>query len=465
MFFYTELYEIMINLKDKFAVAITKTMIKIIKSLNIGSGTNFPGRIARKISPEILSKLVNQTKKEIVVVTGTNGKTTTSGFISSILSSGGRNIAHNRKGANMLPGITTAMIQEASLNCRLNIDNCLLEVDEAYSVKAVDEFNPEIMLITNLFRDQLDRYGELDATAKKICTAIDKTTKKKHLKLILNADDPIVANITNNKNVSKIFYGFNSVNFTNLDKNIKAPQEIATCQCGKKYNYSKLFYGHIGHYYCDCDVLRPRPKIDASVEIDATSSILTINEPKNLSSSIRINMPGLYNAYNALAAITLGLETGLNIDTIKNALENYETVFGRAELTYLRKKPCLIQLIKNPIGASEVLRTVKNDDASRLLIIINDDYADGKDVSWLWDANFELLSNHHKEIVTSGIRAADMATRLKYAGINKDKIKIIDNIKKAVGYSLNNLQQNEKLYILPTYTALLKLQNILKKLI
>lgn len=455
----------MINLKDSIAIITSKSISNFIKNIGFGGGTTVPGRLARKISPNILSHLVNQTKKEIIVVTGTNGKTTTSGFIANILEKDHRKIAHNRKGANMLPGITAAIIQKSSNTANLDVDNCLLEIDEAYSVKAVDEFSPEVMLITNLFRDQLDRYGELDTTAKKIHQAIEKTIIKKPLKLILNADDPIVANIFEEQtNLHRIYYGFNDIKFVNIDSNIKTPQEVATCKCGKKYEYSKIFYGHIGHYYCNCGVVRPECQVSADVEIDSVSSKLTIYTKNNDTFKINVNMPGLYNAYNALGAITLALELNISQEVIKESFDNYETVFGRAESITIKDKPVLIQLIKNPIGASEVLRTVKNDESSKLLIIINDNYADGRDVSWLWDANFELISNYKKEVVTSGVRAADMATRLKYAGIKYSKIKIIDNIKDAVEYSVNNLKNGEKLYILPTYTALLKLQYILKKI-
>jgi len=449
------------KLKYKFSILITKTLTGLIQYFNIGSGTNFPGRIGRKIAPDILSHLVKQSKKEIIVVTGTNGKTTTAGFISNILNAADRKIAHNKMGANMLTGLTAAIIQDSNLNAELDTDHCLLEIDEAYFARAVDEFNPNLLVITNLFRDQLDRYGELDTTAKKIKEAISKTITKKPLKVILNADDPIVASITYNKEVENIYFGFKEVTFVGQDKDVKSPQEAATCRCGEKYNYSRIFYGHIGHYSCSCGISRPVPDVEATAKIGVTSSEITIYSKKLGEFTVKVNMPGLYNAYNALASITACIELGISSTDIINGLGNYSTIFGRAELINLKGKPVLIQLIKNPIGATEVLRTVKDDKNSKLLIIINDNYADGRDVSWLWDANFELLAGHEKQIVTSGIRASDMAVRLKYAGIDKDNLKIIDNINDAVKYSLANVHENEKLYILPTYTALLQLQKIL----
>lgn len=453
----------MIKIKNTVSIVTTKLAAQVIKVLNLGDGTNLPGRIARRITPEILTSLVNQSKKEIITVTGTNGKTTTCGFISGILNADGRKIAHNKKGANMLAGITTALVLESSLLGNLNVDHCLIELDEAYSPKAFDEFNPEIMLVTNLFRDQLDRYGELDVTAKKIHLAIEKTIKVKPLTLVLNADDPIVANIVNDLNLKPVFYGFDEILFVGQDTEISQVKEIATCKCGENFEYNKLFYGHIGHYYCKCGIQRPIPRFNARVEITPDSSLIIISEENGSEFQVNIKMPGLYNAYNALGAIIVAKELGISAENIVKGLEHYDTVFGRAELLTIKEKQVLIQLIKNSIGASEVLRTVKDDKNSKLLIIINDNYADGRDVSWLWDANFELIANYKKQIVTSGERAEDMATRLKYVGINPKNILIEPNIEDAISYCLNNVQKEEKLYILPTYTALLNMQKILKK--
>lgn len=447
------------------SIPLTKLLIYLIKLSGSGAGTNFPGKIARKISPDLLSYLVKQTKKEVLVVTGTNGKTTTSGFIAGILKESGRKTVHNRRGANMLTGITAAVVEKSSIFAELNPDNCLFELDEAYFAKAVDEFTPDAVLVTNLFRDQLDRYGELNTTAKKIEQAIEKTRSIKPSKIILNADDPIVSSLGADYRENKIFYGFEEIKFVNQDDNIKSPQETTNCKCGGRYSYEKVFYGHLGHFYCACGHKRPVPQISAKAIIDINSSTLTINSPEHEEFVVNVNMPGLYNAYNALSAITMALSIGISIEDIKKGLENYSTVFGRAETLIMKGKKVLIQLIKNPIGATEVLRTVKDDSNGRMLIIINDNYADGRDVSWLWDANFELLSGHNKKVIVSGIRATDMAVRLKYAGIKAENIIIIEDIKKALGKALSKTEKEEKLYVLPTYTALLDLQKIQKEFI
>lgn len=445
------------------SISFLKLLVFVIKSLKIGEGTNFPGRIARKISPDLLSFLVKQTKKEIITVTGTNGKTTTSGFIAGILEADGRKIVHNKRGANMLDGITTATANEAGVFGELNADNCLLEIDEAFLVKAVDEFNPDIVLVTNLFRDQLDRYGELNTAAKKIESAIQKTAKIKPPKVILNADDPIVSALGDGK--QRLFYGFEDIKFANRNENISSPQETANCKCKKRYSYTKIFYGHLGHFYCSCGCKRPVPHISATALVDVIGSRLTVKKPDGEEFTVNVKMPGLYNAYNALAAISAALSIGINPENIQKGFANYSAVFGRAETLTMSGKKVLTQLIKNPAGATEVLVTVKDDENGRLLIVINDNYADGRDVSWLWDANFDLLSGHKKPVIVSGTRACDMAVRLKYAGIKDDNIIIIEDIEKALKKSLLNVQNNEKLYILPTYTALLSLQKIQRKFI
>ncbi len=465
-------YNIFMKKKLSYFISIpfTKLLVQLIKLSGGGAGTNLPGKIARRLSPDILSYLVKQTKKEILVVTGTNGKTTTSGFIAGILKADGRKAVHNKRGANMLTGITTAVVSKSSCFAELNPDNCLLEIDEAYLVKAVDEFTPDVILVTNLFRDQLDRYGELNTTAKKIDQAIEKTfasvekltnsPKTKLPKLLLNADDPIVSSLGEDFSESRIFYGFEDIKFVNQDEAINSPQETTNCKCGNRYNYEKIFYGHLGHFYCTCGNKRPIPQVSAKAIIDVNSSKIIINSQYHEEFSINIRMPGLYNAYNALSAITMALNIGISAENIRQGIENYSTIFGRAETLCMKGKKVLIQLIKNPIGATEVLRTVKDDVNGRLLIIINDNYADGRDVSWLWDANFELLSTYNKTVIVSGVRASDMAVRLKYAGIKSENIIIIEDINKALEKSLFDVKKEEKLYVLPTYTALLSLQKI-----
>ncbi len=447
--------------KNIIAVNMGKGVALGLKLFNFGSGTSMPGIVAKKIAPKILSDLVNQTRKEIITVTGTNGKTTTANFVSAILKTAGRKVAHNTRGANMLTGVTTAMIESANCFAKLDADNSVLESDEAYLKVFADYFSADYLLVTNLFRDQLDRYGELDTTAKMIKTAIEKfKNRSENFTVILNADDPGLQSLADEKS---LFFGFEDIKFAFEHK--KSQGETATCSCGKDFEYSKIYYGHIGHYYCSCGKRRPDTFLKATAEIFVEHSVLYIKNPLTGEEfSVVVNMPGVYNAYNALGAITLAVKIGIASEDIINSFDGYKTVFGRAESCVLQGKNAIIQLIKNPVGAGEVLQTVCDDKSAKILIIINDDYADGRDVSWLWDANFELLKDYGKSIIVSGVRYADMAVRLKYAGIKPDNIVIEPDLKKAVKLALKNTFPDEKLYIMPTYTALLKMQKFIKNL-
>lgn len=471
------------HLRYKISIYLAKFVVWLIKALKIGSATNFPGKIARKIAPDVLSRLIKQVKGEIQVITGTNGKTTTAGLTASIFRADGRKIIHNSRGANMLTGITTAVMEASPISGTFSPagrpDNCIFEMDEAYLYSSFDEFNPDIMLVTNLFRDQLDRYGELNTIAGKIGAAIGKTCKVKPLKLVLNADDPMVSDIApdvSGDNITRIYFGFEEISRSGIEATGArehaplsgenyAPQESINCKCGKPFQYSKAFYGHLGYYECDCGVKRPVPQITATAQVGVSSSKIIIKRQSEEDFEVNVNLPGVYNCYNALAAVAMALTSGISVESIKKGFENYDTAFGRAENVKIKGKDVLIQLIKNPIGATEVIKTIKNDEKGRLFILINDNYADGRDVSWLWDANFELLSGYNKTAIISGVRASDMAVRLKYAGVNAKNIIIEENIERAFLSAIDGVEEGEKLYILPTYTALLELDRIKEKLV
>ncbi len=427
--------------KWKFYLALffAKSSYQFLKLTKLSSGTSIIGKYVLKIDKDFL-KHSNSYISTKINVTGTNGKTTTSGLISHLIFKENHSIINNSMGANMLNGVVNTIA--TSLNIFKKTDYSVIESDEAYLAKIYDKFDADFLIVTNLFRDQLDRYGELETTKKFIQNGINK---KENLTLFLNADDPLVASLQGN---NKIYYGVEDVFYADENlKNKSSVEEIFNCPCGKELKYSKKFYAQQGHYYCDCGYSRPEPKYKAQVTLYKDCSIIKIN-----GESYEVPLIGLFNAYNALAAISLCLELG--IKNIKENLTSFKVAFGRSEVKYLNGKKVLIQLIKNPIGANEVLKTVDLD--SNILIVINDNYADGRDVSWLWDAQFELLKNANKEIVVSGIRANDMALRLKYADVKN--VKIIENINQAIEHLSKNADNN--ITILPTYTALLKINKM-----
>lgn len=431
------------------SIVLARIIGLLIKLIGKSGGTSFVGLFTLKFNPDFLRYCSKYITGKKYSVTGTNGKTTTAGLIAQILEANGKKVIHNAQGANMLTGIANVFAKTILPTKRF--DNCVLESDEAYLLKLYDYMTLDYLVVTNLFRDQLDRYGELDTTAKKIQSAIDKN---EDLILILNADDPLVANL--GKNNKKIYYGFESIEFASVRTVSNAPVEMFNCICGKPLEYSKRFYAQQGHYYCNCGYHRPNcdyvgnAKIfDEYIEISVTHN--------NETTTYNVDIIGLYNAYNVLAAITTALKTGYSQNEIQTALKSYKAMFGRAEKTEINGHKTIIQLIKNPAGASEVLKTV--DLSSNILIAINDNFADGRDVSWLWDAEFELLKDTQKTIITSGIRAQDMALRLKYAGVPADKIKVIPDLFKAIEDVSSSEDQDEKITILPSYTALLQMKN------
>jgi UDP-N-acetylmuramyl tripeptide synthase len=449
---------------DTLAVIVGKLSAKAIRLTGAGLGSNVPGRVSRAISGSVLANLARQARKGVVAVSGTNGKSTTSGFISSILSEAGFKLAHNRQGANLVPGITASLIDAARWDGRLDVDYCLFETDEAALPLVAKEVKIDTIVVTNLFRDQLDRFGELDTTASLIAKGISLNNSR----AILNADDPNVAQLA--KDSDRFYYGIMDMADTECgDSSLAAANaELSYCgACGSEYLYDAFFYGQLGHYRCSkCDNRRPQPHVFARnvrVKAEGSSFELYRGEHEQVA-SIEIQLPGLFNVYNALAAAALAFSLGINADAVKNGLQNYTTLFGRSERLQLRGKTVLIQLIKNPAGASQAVRAAVNDPKARLLIAINDNYADGRDVSWLWDADFEQLSAHDKRIVVSGQRCYDMAVRCKYAGVSPDRIKVVPSLEGALLTALEETTTEQTLWLLPTYTCLLELQKIVRSL-
>ena len=433
------------KLKFYLSLIIARCAYIGIRLLNKSSGTSFVGMLVLKICPDFLKYCSKYIKKRIITITGTNGKSTTSGLIAHILETAHQKVVHNLKGANMLTGV--ANVFALSIAPLKRYDYAVIESDEAYLTKLYDYMKSDYLVVTNLFRDQLDRYGELNTTAEFIKNAIDKNPD---LKLILNADDPIVATFDRTKYAG--YYGFENVEYDcSYEHKSNAPTEVFNCMCGEELKYSKQFFAQQGHYYCPkCGYKRHECNYSADVKVYNDYSILTVRN-RGISFEFKVNLAGLYNAYNALAAISLGFEAGMNQEEIQKSLDTYQAIFGRTEKRTINGNPAVIQLIKNPTGASEVLKTV--DLKSNIVIAINDNYADGRDISWLWDSDFEQLKNAEKLVITSGCRANDMATRLKYAGIPQEKIIVEPNIKKAI----DKATTAGKTTILPSYTALLKI--------
>ena len=457
-----------LSLRDRSAVFAAQAASTLIKKMGLGLGSNLPGRIARKVSPGVLGALAAQSEKGILAVTGTNGKSTTSGILSSILRTAGFTFAHNKQGANLVTGITASLVQTASIIDGIKADYCLFEIDEAALPLVAREAHIKCVVVTNLFRDQLDRFGELDTTSKLIAKGIMQD--KSHA--VLNADDPNVAQMV--PDVERLFYGIEQVESGAASvcqvKGEKADStELAYCRnCQTEVVYDRIFYGQIGHWRCPaCDHHRPTPQVRAfEVAVGPLSSRFKLALGDRVEDCY-LPLPGLFNVYNALAAAACAYSQGVSPEAIRSGIKEYTTLFGRSEKMTVEGKPVVVQLIKNPAGATQAVASCVADSNPGILIAINDNLADGRDVSWLWDADFEQLATKlsldaDAKVTVSGQRAEDMAIRMKYAGLAADRIIVQPRLPQALRSALDNLAPGQTLWILPTYTNLLDLQKIMK---
>ena len=432
-----------------------------------GGGTTLPGRLLVSMDPEAISRLSERLTRGSIVISSTNGKTTTAGMIAGILRADGRQPVHNRAGSNMHWGVATALLEQRG-------DEGLFEVDEAWLPSVAAQVHPRLLVLGNLFRDQLDRYGELERLADEWAELVEQLARTGSegaataCEFALCADDPLIADLGRDRDLNRR----PGVTYFGIEDTSQALPELQHAfdakhcrRCGAPYAYERAFVGHLGHYTCpSCDADRPKPDVAATrIELRGMSgSSVRVATPEG-ELSLELPLPGLYNVYNALAAIAAGLRSGVPLDTVRAGLEAMTAVFGRVETIVVAGKPVSILLIKNPAGANEVLRTLMLEGAEGgkldLWIALNDRIADGRDVSWVWDADFELLAGSVRRVVCTGTRVAEMALRLKYAGWPTDRIEVVDGIAASLDEAVAGAP--ERLFALPTYTALLELRTLL----
>ena len=418
-------------------------------------GTSLPGKLLVRLAPDAISRLAARLERGTVVLSATNGKTTTATMVATVLEGAGVAVVHNRAGANMAGGVASALLQAARGRDGISGELGLFEVDEFWLDRLTPALAPRALLLGNLFRDQLDRYGELETIADRWLATVEELGER--CALILNADDPLIADL--GRGAGRVCY-FGVEDPAMAQPEMQHASDSKHCRrCGAPYAYEAIYLGHLGRYACpNCGARRPDPRVCASaIRLDGTRGArFELRTPAG-AASVRLPLPGLYNVYNALGATALCLELGVALATIVEGLERVTAAFGRAETVVLGGVEAQILLIKNTAGANEILRTLALEpDGLDVLAILNDRTADGRDVSWIWDADFELLAPHVRHVTCAGTRAAELALRLKYAGVPVARIDVIPGLAPALDAAA--AREAGRLFVLPTYTALLELR-------
>lgn len=451
------------KLKLTAAIAAGKIVSWLSRSRGY-QGTSLPGKVARRIYSGSLRDLARQVRKKIIVISGTNGKTTTGNMIAGILSAAGYDVIANREGANMINGVTTSFILRAGARGKISCDYAVLEVDEASMPAVLAEVTPDVVVLTNFFRDQLDRYWELEKIIGVIRGAL---VKLKQTTLVLNADDPLVAQFAAVTKLPSVYYGLGE--HDRCARSSAQTREAKFCPfCGTPLDYEYFHYGQLGNYRCPaCAFARPDPALEAAapaaVPGGGTGCRLVYGRESVL---LTIRAQGLYNVYNALAAALVGLRLGISMPVILDSLGKYEPVTGRMETFNYQGKPVFLNLVKNPTGFNEGITALQTLAGTKdVFIALNDNEADGIDVSWLWDVDFELLGANHQPylcFICSGQRSEEMALRLKYAGVPAEKIVVNRNLAAAIEDTLAGGAASA--FLFSTYTALWPVHKIVSRL-
>jgi UDP-N-acetylmuramyl tripeptide synthase len=425
-----------------------------------GGGTSLPGKLLSRLDPHAIERLARRLPAGTAIISATNGKTTTAAMAASVLGRAGITLVHNRAGANMAGGVASALLAAARRGETIDGQLGLFEVDEFWLDQVGPQLHPRAMLLGNLFRDQLDRYGELEAIADRWAALV---TAQTGVRLALNADDPLIADLGRDRD-DVSYFGIEDSSVA-LGVMQHAADSKHCRRCGAAYVYEVVYLGHLGVYSCpSCGQRRPEPSVAADeIKLDGTRAASFRLRIPDGAATVALPLPGLYNVYNALGAAALCLSLGATLEQIAAGLAAVSPAFGRAERIAIGDRELSILLVKNPAGANEILRTVVLEPGELdLLIILNDRTADGRDVSWIWDADFELLAGRVRRITCAGTRAAELAVRLKYAGIETERLHVNPRPDRALDEALAETPDG-RLFALPTYTALLELREELAR--
>ncbi|MBV9000200.1 MAG: DUF1727 domain-containing protein [Solirubrobacterales bacterium] len=438
-------------------IVAARAVGSVVRRAGRGGGTSLPGKVLLALEPDAIPELAARLPRGSVLVSATNGKTTTAAMVASVLGRAGIAVVHNRAGANMAGGVASTLLAAAGPGEAIDGELGLFEIDEFWLDRVAPQLAPCGILLGNLFRDQLDRYGELDTIADR-WAVVTADAGRRGARLILNADDPLIADL--GRDAPDVTY------FGVEDPSVAIPEmqhasDSKHCRrCGAAYVYDVVYMGHLGRYRCpSCGRERPAPAVAAErIALDGTrSSSFELVTPRERA-AVELPLPGLYNVYNALGAAALCLDLQVPLETVVAGLGDVHAAFGRAERIAIGEVEVQVLLIKNPAGANEILRTLVLEPSELdVLAILNDRTADGRDVSWVWDADFEMLDGRVRRVTCAGTRAAELAVRLKYAGVPADRLFVVPGVAGALDAALADACAG-RLYVLPTYTALLELR-------
>ncbi|HEX5164155.1 MAG TPA: MurT ligase domain-containing protein [Thermomicrobiales bacterium] len=453
------------------AMAASKALTTGLRVSRRGGGTALPGLVANRIDPRLLDKLAGRLPSGAIVVAGTNGKTTTTRMLAGMLESAGRSVVHNRSGSNLVRGISSAFAEQMTLFGTGGAEIGVIETDENAFPDVVRRVQPRVILLLNLFRDQLDRYGELETIANHWRGVIRDLTND--VTLVVNADDPNLAALAAESGARVVTFGLDETGYELPE--LPHASDAAVCRvCESPLVYDALFVSHLGDYHCpNCGNRRPPLDIVArEIAIRGTESLTMVvrderdgHEAHEVQAEVAL--PGVYNAYNALAAVAAARVLGVGFRPILETLRTFRAAFGRLERVEYAGRSLLLALAKNPVGFNEVLRMMTASPLTGPLVIgINDLDADGRDVSWLWDVDFEVLAGeqHSAPIFAVGIRGHDLAVRLKYAGVptaRLDACAAAKPLADALDHVINQTDTGDEIFLLLTYTALLQLRQSL----
>jgi UDP-N-acetylmuramyl tripeptide synthase len=434
-----------------------------VSRLRGGGASSAPGKVLMRLDPGAIGELSSRLSQGSVLVSATNGKTTTSALLAGILERAGVSLVNNQSGANMAGGIASTLLAAARPRGSIAGELGLFEVDELWLDSLAAELHPRAILLGNLFRDQLDRYGELETIADRWAAAVH-TGPARDSTLVLNADDPAIADLGRERDAPVLYFGVEDDSLA-LPGMAHAADAKHCRRCGAPYVFEAIYLGHLGHYHCpSCGQTRPAPTVTATrVTLQGVrAASFTLQTPSGVA-EVALALPGLYNVYNALAAAAMATSLEIGLPEIVAGLEATKAAFGRAETVHVGGREMQILLVKNPAGANEVLRTLALEPGEHdLLGVLNDKIADGRDVSWIWDADFELLAGRVRQATCSGSRAPELALRLKYAGIDPARIRVQADLPTALREAAaDRSDPRTPLYALPTYTAMLALRELL----